>query len=152
MFAAAALERLGHPPLLVDLVADDDDDHVLAVYRRFGRWGAVAKSNFVGLRYREPIHRSLRELALSYFDDYYALDYRRSLRSYSSTVNLRRFDRIGWRFDGRAQDAIVEALDSQKHYRLLTPAMVRALSPVDTRRYRGGMVGTNLAGAYDPRA
>lgn len=69
LFAAAALRCLGYPPLIVDLLPNGrDDDHLLALYRVDGHWGAVAKSNFVGLRFREPIHRTLRELALSYFE------------------------------------------------------------------------------------
>ena len=70
VFAAMALSQLGFPPLLVDMQAHRDDDHVLAVFRHGGHWGAVAKSNFVGLRFREPIHKTLRELMLSYFDGF----------------------------------------------------------------------------------
>jgi hypothetical protein len=95
LLAAAALRFHGHPPLLLDLRAVHDDDHVLAVFRQGGGWGAVAKSNFAGLRYREPIHRSLRELALSYFEPYYNLKRRRTLREYSATpLDLRRFFRL----------------------------------------------------------
>jgi hypothetical protein len=65
LFAAAALRAQGHPPLIVDLEAVRDDDHVIAVYRRGGRWGALARSNFSGLRSREPVYRSLRELVMS---------------------------------------------------------------------------------------
>ena len=72
VFAAAMLRRLGHPPLIVDLLPNErDDDHMLALFRVDGLLGAVAKSNFSGLRYREPICRSLRELILSYFEDYF---------------------------------------------------------------------------------
>src|SRR5512136_709066 len=100
LLAAAALRHHGHPPLLLDLRAVHDDDHVLALFRVGGAWGAVAKSNFAGLRYREPIHRSLRELALSYFEPYYNLARRRTLREYSaSPLDLRRFDRWRWEFD-----------------------------------------------------
>ena len=75
-FAAAALRRLGYPPLLVDLLPDPgmDDDHILAIFKRNGHYGAVAKSNFSGLRFRDPIYRSLRELVLSYFEDFYNLN------------------------------------------------------------------------------
>src|ERR1700761_6222830 len=68
LFAAAALRMLGDPPLLLDLEAVHDDDHVLAIFRRRGLWGAIAKSNYSGLRFREPVYRTLRELAMSYFD------------------------------------------------------------------------------------
>ncbi len=77
LFAAAALRMLGHPPLLLDLEAERDDDHVLAIYRVRAHWGAVAKSNFSGLRYREPVYRTLRELTMSCFEHYYNLRRRR---------------------------------------------------------------------------
>ena len=73
MFAAAALRRLGHKPLIVDLLAVRDDDHVLAVFREHGCWGAIAKSNYVGLRFRSPVYRTIRELAMSYFEHYYTV-------------------------------------------------------------------------------
>ena len=67
LFAAAALRVHGFPSLLLDLEGIRDDDHVLAIFRRHGHWGAIAKSNFSGLRFREPVYRTLRELAMSYF-------------------------------------------------------------------------------------
>ncbi|MGH9697141.1 MAG: hypothetical protein ACRD5Z_23560, partial [Bryobacteraceae bacterium] len=96
VLAAAALRVLGYPPLLVDLEADQDTDHVLAVFKVRGHWGAVAKSNFTGCRYREPIYRTLRELALSYFHIYFNLRGERTLRRYSHPVSLARFDRHDW--------------------------------------------------------
>src|SRR5213075_3131286 len=97
VFAAAALRVLGFPPLLWDLEAEQDDDHVLAIYRVRGHWGAIAKSNFAGLRFREPVHRTLRELALSYFDDYFNMRGDRTLRRYAARpVDLRRFDHQQW--------------------------------------------------------
>ena len=70
IFGAAALRALGFPPLLLDLEAIQDTDHVLAVWRERGGWGAIAKSNFSGLRFRAPVYRTLRELVMSYFDGY----------------------------------------------------------------------------------
>ena len=96
LFGAAALRMLGHPPLLLDLEAVRDDDHVLAIFRTRGHWGALAKSNYSGLRYREPVYRTLRELAMSYFEHYYNLRKEKTLRRYSRPVNLRRFDSIHW--------------------------------------------------------
>jgi hypothetical protein len=83
LFAAAALRVNGHPPLLLDLEAERDDDHVLAIFRQHGRWGAIAKSNYAGLRFREPVYRTLRELVMSYFEHYYNLRREKSLRNYS---------------------------------------------------------------------
>ncbi|TNF40384.1 MAG: hypothetical protein EP313_04590, partial [Bacteroidetes bacterium] len=96
LFAAAALRRLGYPPLIVDLTAENDDDHIIAVFREGGCWGAVAKSNTTVLRFREPVYRTLRELAMSYFDMYYNLNGQKSLRSYSRTIDLSRFDDRNW--------------------------------------------------------
>ena len=96
LFAAAVLRSHGRGCRIVDLRSVRDDDHVIAVYRDFGCWGAVAKSNIAGLRYREPIYRSLRELAVSYFADYFNTVRERSLRAYSRPVDLRRFDRMAW--------------------------------------------------------
>ena len=92
LLAAAALRINGHPPLLMDLEAVHDDDHVIALYRERGLWGGIAKSNYAGLRFRAPIYRTLRELALSYFEHYYNLRGERTLRNYSGAVDLTRLD------------------------------------------------------------
>ena len=148
LFAAAALRRLGFPPLVLDMRAVRDDDHVIAVFRRERHFGAVAKSNFVGLRYREPIHRTLRELVLSYFEDFYNDLAEKTLRSYSPTLDLRRFDRLDWeRGDGAAEE-IAAALDRLRHFPLVTPAQARRLARLDDRSYRAGMLGLDRAGLY----
>lgn len=151
LFAAAALRRLGHPPRILDLFAEDDDDHLLALFQVGGHWGALAKSNFVGLRYREPIHRTLRELALSYFEDYYNSAGRRTLRSYTAPLDLRRYDHLGWMTDDEPLEIIAQATDRLRRYALITPAMARRLLPVDRRSLQAGMLGTNPAGLYRPR-
>src|SRR6201982_3034672 len=96
IFAAPALRANGYPPLIVDLEAEHDTDHVLAAYQVDGLWGAVAKSNYTGCRYREPVHRSRREVALSYFNIYFTLGPERTLRRFSQPVNLARFDKESW--------------------------------------------------------
>jgi hypothetical protein len=148
ILAAAALRRLGHPPLLVDLRAVRDDDHVLAVFRERGRWGAVAKSNFAGLRYREPVHRDLRELAMSYFDGYFNARGERTLREYSVPLDLRLHDDLDWTFRDDHLHHLAGVLDGLPHRALLTPAMVRALTRVDPRSMEAGMTGTDPAGVY----
>src|SRR6266536_5313596 len=96
IFAAAALRILGFPSLIFDLEAEQDTDHVVAIFKVRGYWGAVAKSNFTGCRYREPVYRTLRELAMSYFNIYFNLRGERTLRRYSRPVNLARFDHLTW--------------------------------------------------------
>src|SRR5262245_8794230 len=143
VFAACALRALGAPPLLLDLEAVQDTDHVVAVYQVRGHWGAIAKSNFSGLRYREPVYRSLRELAMSYFEDYINLRGEHTLRAYSRPVDLARFDRVhpGWMTSERDLWWIPEHLVEIPHTPLLTPAQIRSLSRVDGRALRAGLVG-----------
>jgi len=148
LFAAAALRRLGHPPRLVDLRAVRDDDHVLAIFRVGRSWGAVAKSNFTGLRYREPIFRTLRELALSYFEDYFNTDGEKTLREHSGALSLTQFDRLAWEFRPDGLQRISDRLDALRHRRLLTPAQERRLARVDPRSMEAGMVGTLAEGVY----
>ena len=141
LFGAAALRALGYPPLLLDLEAVRDDDHVLAIFRLRGYWGAVAKSNYSGLRYREPVYRTLRELAMSYFEDYFNLQKEKTLRRYSRPVNLRRFDSIAWMTAEEDVWAIPEYLLGIAHWPLLGPGMAARLGPVDERLFAAGMVG-----------
>ena len=141
IFAAAALRVLGHPPLILDLEADHDTDHVVALFKVRGHWGAVAKSNFAGCRYREPVYRSLRELALSYFNIYFNLRRERTLRRYSRPVNLRRFDRLGWMTAEKDIWFIAEHLCDIPHTSLLKPWMPGALTRVDERTMKAEMVG-----------
>jgi len=142
LLAAAALRVLGPPPLLVDLEAVRDDDHVLAVFRQQGRWGALAKSNYAGLRFREPVYRTLRELAISYFEHYFNLKGEKTLRRYSRPVNLQRFDRIGWMTSRSDVWKIPEYLVGIHHTALLTPQIERSLSRMDARLMAAGQVGT----------
>lgn len=140
-FAAAALRVNGYPPLVFDLEADRDTDHVVAIYRENGHWGAVAKSNYTGCRYREPVYRSLRELAMSYFDVYFNLRRERSLRTFSRPVNLARFDRQQWMTTDKPLWFIALYLFDVHHYRLLTPTMVKKLHRLDDRSFRAGCLG-----------
>jgi hypothetical protein len=142
LMGAAALRAIGFPPLLLDLEAVRDDDHVLAIFRQQGCWGAVAKSNYAGLRFREPVYRTLRELAISYFEHYYNPKGEKTLRRYSRPVNLERFDRIGWMTSEDDVWAIPEYLVDIPHTALLTPDMERKLSRMDRRLYAAGMVGS----------
>lgn len=149
LFAAAALRRIGFPPLLVDLLPNDrDDDHVIALYRVQGYWGAIAKSNYAGLTFREPIYRNLRELALSYFEQFYNVAKEKTLRGYTLPVNLERFDRINWMGNDEQLDVVADGLDTARKVKLLTPSMVRRLSLLDDRSYQSGLMGSNPDGLF----
>lgn len=150
VYAAAALEALGYPPLIVDLAARNDDDHVIAVYKSKG-WGAVAKSNTTMLRSREPVYRSLRELAMSYFDGYFNTRGYMSLRSYSALVNLQRFDAISWRTTEDPLDPIQSLLYSIRHYPLITRQMERRLAPAQPEVMRACFLASDRKGLYRPK-
>jgi hypothetical protein len=151
LFAAASLRRLGHPPLIVELVPNRrDDGHVLAVFKHGGHWGAIAKSNYVGLRFREPVYRTLRELAMSYFEPFYNVKRERTLRAYTLPLNLSRFDATAWMTSDEAAREIAEQLDLARRVPLLKAPMVRRLSPVDDRSFRAGLLEADPAGLHTP--
>jgi hypothetical protein len=144
LFGAAALRMIGHPPLLLDLEAVRDTDHVLAIFRLRGYWGALAKSNFSGLRYREPVYRTLRELVMSYFELFYNLRREKTLRNYSRPVNLRRFDRIGWMTAEEDVWQVPEYLCTIRHTPVMPLRLERHLSRVDARLFAAGLLGRAL--------
>lgn len=139
MLAAAALLVQGRPPLLMDLKsAPGDDDHVVALFREREHWGAIGKTNHAVLRYRDPVYRTLRELAMSFFHEWFIDDGRKMLRSFSRPLNL-----AGKRFNGwtTAEDDlwhIEAALDEMPHERVVTPAMVQTLRRADRIERKAG--------------
>lgn len=141
MFAAAALRANGYPPLVLDLEAENDTDHVIAIYRTDGHWGAVAKSNYTGCRYREPVYRTLRELALSYFEVYFNLRRERSLRTFSRPINMVRFDHLEWMTTEKPLWFVADYLFTVHHTRLLRPSMAKRLHRLDERSFRAGCLG-----------
>jgi len=141
LVAAAAFRVNGHPPLLMDLESVRDDDHVLALYRERGLWGAVAKSNFAGLRFRAPVYRTLRELALSYVEHYYNLRGERTLRAYSRPINLARIDHLHWMTAEEDVWCVTDLLIHARHYALFPDKVARALPRLDRRSFEAGMHG-----------
>jgi hypothetical protein len=148
MFAAAALRANGYPPLIIDLEAEHDTDHVIAVYRVDGHWGSIAKSNYTGCRGREPVYRSLRELAMSYFNIYFNMRRERTLRTFSLPVNLARFDQRQWMTTEKPIWFIVDYLFEIHHYKLLRPRMAKCLHRVDERLFNAEILGK----AFKPAA
>lgn len=149
-FAAAMLMRLGQRPLLIDMLPWDDDDHVIAVFKRGACFGAVAKSNFTGLRYREPVYRDLRELLMSYFEPFFNLAKNRTLRGYTRPVDLRRFARAGWMVNDATMDLIAAALDSAPKTTLFSKAQIRAFTKVDETTYRANLAWADPEGLRAP--
>jgi hypothetical protein len=141
LFAAAALRLQGHRPLVMDLEAERDSDHVVAIFQRHGHWGAIARSNFSGLRFREPVFRTLRELALSYFESFFNLRRQKTLRRYSVAIDLSRFDHRQWMTSEDDLWDIGAQFVHVRHFALLTPAMERDLGLVDRRLFAAGQLG-----------
>ncbi len=147
LFAAAAFQFCGREPLLVDMRATNDDDHVIAVFKDSGLFGAVAKSNFTTLRFREPVYRSLRELIMSYFDFYFNVIGEKTLKEYSLPLNLRTFGNE-WQTSEESLDYIGEALDKRRHFAVLRGEV--KMHRVDDLLLRAGLMGANVKGLYKP--
>ncbi|HVY08085.1 MAG TPA: hypothetical protein VHB46_19075 [Burkholderiales bacterium] len=131
--AACALWINGEPPLVMHLDCDlSDYPHVVAVFRRAGYWGAISKTNGAPLRYRDPVYRTLRELAMSYFHEYYDKKYRKTLRSYSLPFDLRRVDPALWITNARNCLEVHDRLAAARHYALVSGRQVRLLASRDT--------------------
>jgi len=150
LFAAAALRRLGFPPLIIDLLPPPgrDDDHVLAIFKQYKCYGAIAKSNYVGLRYREPVYRNLRELVMSYFEAFFNSLGEKTLRGYTVTLDLRKLDTLEWETDDRGADEIEQRLKHLHLKPVITDEMAAGLSLVDKRYYDGMTLGIDPKGVY----
>ena len=129
--AAAALWVHGEPPLLMDLQAVQDFDHVVALFRSNGCWGAISKTNGIGLRWRDPVYRSLRELAMSWFHEYTNKRHHKTLRTYSLPLDMRRIDPKVWITAADGAWDLVDVLEDLRHFRLVTPAQAKRLTPRD---------------------
>lgn len=153
LLAAAILRRLGYPPLIIDLQPKpgQDDDHVIALYQIDGCWGAVAQSNYTGLRYREAIHRTLRELVLSYFEDFFNVFGKKTLRYYTRPINLLVFDKLNWMTSPSGVNAVEKYLKRAHLYSLLTNAQEKRLVDVDQLSFEAGRIGLNEEGVFIPK-
>lgn len=129
--AAASLWIHGEPPLLLDLRAVNDSDHVVALFKRKGHWGCISKTNGPNLRWRDPVYRTLRELALSFLHEYSNKRDHKTLREYSVPYDLRRADPKVWVTGEDGAWDIAEKLDEIRHYRLVTKAQEKLLQRRD---------------------
>jgi hypothetical protein len=150
LFAAAMLRELGYKPLILDIMAENDDDHVIAVFQFRNLWGAIAKSNTTALRYREPVYRSIRELVMSYFDFYFNTLGDISLRSYSRPVNLSRFDKGNWCQTDSDLEFIGDYLTSIPHLPALGPESINQLQRVDQKLMDAVFLGAIEEGLFRP--
>jgi hypothetical protein len=151
LFAAAALRLFGFKPLIVDMMAENDDDHVIAIYKQDGLYGAVAKSNTKLLRYRQPVYRTLRELVMSYFDFYFNTFGEMSLRSYSNPVNLSRFDKFNWMTTDDDLEFIGDYLYGIKHHNILNKKQLKYLNNSDKDIVDICFTGSVEKGLFKPK-
>lgn len=152
--AALCLWRIGFEPLLIDLLPDPgvDDDHVLALYRIEGRWGALAKSNYVNLGFREPVYKSLRELAMTYFEHYVSIRQRKVLTGYTRPIDASRYTHLDWAWDEDGANILYHKhFYGRKAIRLITSGMAARLSPVADRAYRAETLFTDLNESFGNR-
>ena len=152
LFAALALVRLGHHPLIMDLVPEPgtDDDHVLALFQHNHNWGCIAKSNYAFLRFREPVYRNLRELAMSYFEPYTSNEKRKTLRGYTRPLDLSAFD-PDWMWCEARISEISRRLYQRKPIPLISQEDSKTLSVSDDRFYQANTLGTNFSWIYGVR-
>lgn len=141
MLAALALRINGYKSLLVDLTATKSDfDHVVAVFKKNKKWGAISKTNHGVLRYREPVYSSIKELVMSYFHEYTTNDGKKTLRSFSMPVNLSRFDSQHWITSEEDIWYIPEYLADVKHIKILTPSQIANLRNADEIEIKIGKI------------
>ena len=152
--AALCLWRIGFQPLLIDIVPDPgvDDDHVLALYKIEGRWGALAKTNYINLGFREPVYRSLRELVMTYFEHFVSIDQQKTLRGYTRPFDASRYTQFHWAWDEAGANRVYhEHFYGRKPIPLLTKSMGKRLSPVTDKAYEAETLHTNLNESFGNR-
>jgi len=141
MLAALAFRVHGQTPLILDLESTRHDfDHVIALFKQHGCWGAVSKTNHAVLRYREPVYKTIRELVLSYFHEYFDKNGFKTLRRYSNPVNLSRFDKQGWMTNEQENWFVAEYLCNVRHKVLLSKSQVATLRRADLIEIKMGEI------------
>ncbi len=153
-FAALALWRIGFKPLLIDLVSEPnkDDDHILALYQVDGYWGAVAKSNYVNLGFREPVYKSLRELVMTYFEHFVSIHQEKTLRGYTRPLDASRYIHLHWAWDESGANQLYHNhFYKRKTIPLITARMAKRLNPLTDRAYAAETIYTNLNESFGNR-
>lgn len=133
VLAAAILEFHGHKPLIMDIRGVDPDvDHVIAPFKLNGYWGAISKTNYAVLRYREPVYKTLRELVMSFFHEYFLDSGKKTLRDYSVPLNLDKFKKQNWQTSEKSLENIAEHIDTVKHISIINKKQIKNLRKADS--------------------
>lgn len=139
LLAAYILSEHGQEPLLLDLVSTKYDyDHVITLFKQHGRWGAISKTNHAVLRYREPVYKTISELALSYFHEYFLNDGTKTLRTFSKPFSLKKFNKNNWQTDENDLWYIGNELDASPHTPIVPPQLLRNLRKADKIEIEAG--------------
>ena len=149
LFAAAALRELGYGARIMWIDAVSDDGHCLALYERDGLWGSVAKSNFTTLRSREAVY-TYESLGLSYFDGYFNVLGKRTMRAFTVPIDLEQFEPRGWRFSSGKLLYVDRAIDDAKRAWKLARRAAKLISNVSEQLRRAGLMGSNPEGLWKP--
>lgn len=131
MLAAVCLRLQGQKPLIMDFETIDEEDHVIAIFKQYGHWGAISKTNHAVLRYRDPVYKTVRELAMSYFHEYLDKKGRKTLRTYSNPVNLSQFDHRGWMASEQDVWYVVDHLRKIPHIKICSRPQIASLKNGD---------------------
>lgn len=132
LLAAAALYEHGERPLLLDVRSTPDDlDHVVTLYRAYGRWGAISKTNHAVLRFREPVYQSVRELAMSFYHEYFLHDGRKTMIDFSDPFDVVRRCGVSWMTDENDVWHVAEVLDASRHRPVMSRMQRRPLRRAD---------------------
>lgn len=148
LLAAAALEFHGHKPLMVDLIAENDDHHVIAVYKDKTGWGSLSKSNTTLLRGRHPYYLNVRELVMSYFDFYFNTKGQLSLYGYSNPINLNRYNSWQWRISDNDLMKMGMAFSDETHYEIVSPAKIKKMRKVSQSLKDACFLGADQNGLF----
>ena len=152
--AALALWRIGFKPLVIDIVPDPgvDDDHVLALYQIEGRWGALAKTNYINLGFREPVYKNVRELVMTYFEHYVSIHKRKVLTGYTRPIDASRYTHLNWAWDEAGANILYhQHFYGRQAIPLITKSMAKRLSPVTDKAYQAETLHTNLMESFGNR-
>lgn len=141
ILAAVALWYHGHKPLLLDLVTTkNDDDHVVALFKQNGYWGAISKTNHAVLRYREPVYKTIRELAMSYFHEYFKDSGQKTLRKFSKPYDLSKIKDKSWLTSREDLWDINNALDVFPHDNVVTPRQIKLFRKAEPVEIEAGKI------------
>jgi len=153
LLGALALWRIGFKPLILDIRPDPgvDDDHVLALYQYNGRWGALAKSNYINLGFREAVHKNLRELVMTYFEHYASIQWTKVLTGYTRPFDVSKFPLKDWAWNEDSTTKLYKKFYSRKTIPLITKKMAARLNPITDKMYAAEILHTDLSWSFGIR-